>query len=70
MIRVIGNRGCSRCEMTKQILNNKGIEYEYMLLSDLPAEEQNVIMTKAQEEKKIALPIIIKDDKLVDVKEI
>jgi glutaredoxin len=70
MIRVIGKHGCSRCEITKQILDNKGIDYSYEYLSDLSTEEQEKITNMAIESAKISMPMILKDNKLVDVKEI
>ena len=30
MIKVYGKEGCSKCENLKGILNNKGVEYEYI----------------------------------------
>jgi glutaredoxin len=70
MIKVVGNHGCSRCEITKQILKGKGVEFDYIYLSDLPESEQQELMNMAQETGKITLPLILKDNKLVDVKEI
>jgi hypothetical protein len=41
MIRVVGQLGCSNCEITKQILKKKGVSFEYELLSSLSGEEQD-----------------------------
>ena len=70
MVRVIGDKGCSRCEITKQILKNKGVIYEYILMSELPIEEQEKLNSMALESKMLQMPLILKDDKLVEVKEI
>lgn len=70
MIRVIGNYGCSRCEIIKQILSNKGIEFEYELLSDLPKETQRIILNKAKAKEQLNMPLIFKDDEIIDIKEI
>jgi len=70
LIRVIGNHGCSRCEITKQILTNKGIEFEYELLSDLPEETQKLYMKSAKLKGQLNMPLIFKNDELIDIKEI
>ena len=70
MVRVIGEKGCSRCEITKQILKNKGITFEYILLSEQSEEEQNKILNLAQEKGMMQMPLILKDDCLVEIKEI
>jgi glutaredoxin len=70
MIRLIGNHGCSRCEMTKKILENKGIEYTYEYLSNLSEAEQTDIMEMAKEKGMMAMPMILRDNKLIDMKEI
>ena len=44
MIKVIGKTGCNRCTMTKNILTNKNVEFEYLLFEDLSSDEQNKYM--------------------------
>ena len=70
MIRVVGNYGCSRCEITKQILKNKGVDYEYQYLNDLSEKEQEEVMNMAKEKGQMALPIILRDNQIIEVKEI
>lgn len=70
MVRVIGSRGCSRCEITKQILKKKGVEFSYELISDLPDEEQELLNNLAQEKGLLQMPLILKDNELVEIKEI
>lgn len=70
MVRVIGEKGCSRCEITKQILKNKKIDFTYELLSDLPTEDQNELLNKAQLKGLMQMPLILKNNELVEVKEI
>ena len=70
MIKVIGNNGCSRCEITKQILTNKGIEFEYELLSDLPEETQKLYIKSARVKGQLNMPLIFKDNEIIDIKEI
>lgn len=70
MIKLIGKEGCNRCVMTKNILNNKGVKFEYMLLNELPKEEQDKYVNMAQESGNIELPLIIKDEKIITLQEI
>lgn len=68
MIRVIGKENCSRCAMVKNILNKKGIEYEYNLLDECENKEEYIKM--AIEEGKLSMPLIIKDGKLINLQEV
>ena len=70
MIRVIGSLGCSRCEITKQVLKNKKVEFKYELISELSELEQDELLSKAQSKGMMNMPLILKDNELVDVKEI
>jgi len=70
LIRVIGNHGCSRCEIVKQILTNTGIEFEYEILSDLPEETQKKYMKEARSKGQLNMPLIFKDNEIIDIKEI
>jgi glutaredoxin len=70
MYLVIGKESCSRCETIKNILNNKGISYDYKLLELLPQEDKDRYMSMARQAKQLAMPIIIKEDKVVDFKEV
>ena len=70
MIKVIGKEGCSRCLMVKNLLNNKKIEFEYFLLNELSQEEQNNYLKMAKEVGMTNLPLVIKDNKIVEIKEV
>lgn len=67
MVRVIGQLGCSNCEITKQILKKKGIKFEYELLSDLPYGEQNTLLDLAELKGYTEMPLIFNDDQLVNI---
>ena len=70
-VRVIGNKGCSRCTITKHILEKEGIPHEYVVLADLKTEEQKTILTKAKDNGILTLPIIEFDGELKsDVQEV
>jgi glutaredoxin len=70
MYLLIGKENCSRCDMVKNILDNKNIEYQYVILDELETEEKNKYIKMAREMKKLEMPLIIKDEFLYDVKEV
>jgi glutaredoxin len=70
MIKVIGLKNCSKCTVTKQILDNKKIEYEYSILTELPEEERRHYAKLARDCDYNTMPLIIKDDKLITLQEV
>lgn len=69
MILLIGKENCSRCEMVKNILNNKEISYTYKIFNELSQEDREKYMNMARQNNQLSFPIIIKDNKVVDIKE-
>ncbi len=69
MIIVIGTESCSRCTTTKNILDVKGIEYKYLLITDYPDENQNKFMEMAEKANQMSFPLIIKNDKIITLQE-
>ena len=69
-MRVIGKQNCSRCDMVKNILNNKQIEYEYILMESLSLEEQVEYRKMAIKAKQMEMPLIIKEDKIITLQEV
>lgn len=70
MIKVIGKESCSRCDMVKDILSKKGKEFEYTVLENLDGQEQTEIRRLAKENHVKAFPLIIKDNKVVQLQEV
>jgi len=70
MILVIGTDHCSRCNMTKTILTNKKIEFEYKLLDSLTPEEQKKYLNIAQENNQMSFPIIFRNDVLTTLQQL
>lgn len=71
MYLLIGKNNCSACTMVKTVLKNKGIEFEYKTLEDLPQEEQDKYINLAQEQSRVSLPLIINDDnKILTLQEV
>jgi glutaredoxin len=68
LILVIGNEGCTNCERTKQILDEKGIKYEYKYLSEL--ENKKYYIQTAREQGQLAMPLIFTNNKLVTLDEV
>jgi glutaredoxin len=70
MVKLIGKQNCSACNMSKTVLKNKGIEFEYFLLNELPQEEQDFYINLAQENNMLSLPLIVVDNKLKTLQEV
>lgn len=68
MIKIIGNENCSRCEMTKLILTQNNIEFEYDLFSNL--DNQLELRKEAMSKGMMSFPIIIKDGVMVELQEV
>lgn len=62
MVKIIGTKNCSRCAMTKNILSQKNIDYEYVDLGDIPQLEQDKYLVAAESMGLMNMPIIIKDE--------
>jgi glutaredoxin len=70
MLLIIGSENCGRCHITKELLNQKGIEYEYKLMSSLSEDEKNKYLNMAKEKKQMSMPLIIKDGQLITLQEV
>lgn len=66
MITIIGSITCGRCQIAKNVLTSKGIDYEYKNFEDLTAEEQK----KITDLNLTQLPIIYDGDKLLTLQEV
>lgn len=67
MLLVLGNSNCSRCEVVKTILTNKGIEFRYELMEDLPSGIKGSYMKMAREAKMLSMPILIQGGKVMSI---
>lgn len=63
-IKVVGNKGCSRCNVTKNLLDKHKVPYDYVLFDDLSKHEQGQLLDQAKEVGVNALPIILVSDKI------
>lgn len=68
MVKIVGNDGCSRCEIVKGILKQKNIDFEYALFSEI--KEVDELQKKAVEKGVMSFPIILKDGEIVDFQEV
>jgi glutaredoxin len=70
MIRVIGQLGCSNCEIAKLDLKKKGIDFTYELMMSLSEEEQDRLYNMAEEKNMTKMPLILLDDVLVSINDL
>jgi glutaredoxin len=70
MLLIIGTKNCPRCKMTKSVLNNKDIEYEYKLNDEISKKELDLYLEKAKEKGLMNFPLIIKDEEIITVEDI
>ena len=70
MVRVIGNKSCINCEITKQTLKKKGIEFSYELFSELSEDEQNKLNELAISKGLMKMPLILKNNELITIVEL
>jgi len=70
MLQIIGTQNCSRCKMTKSILDQKGIEYTYKLNSEISQDEFNLYMDKARVKGLMNFPLIIKDEEIIKLEDV
>lgn len=67
MIKVIGKNSCSKCDMVKQLLNNKNVEFDYEMLEDMEDEMKGKVLKMARQLGRMEMPLIIKDGQLIDM---
>jgi glutaredoxin len=70
MVRVIGSLGCINCEITKQTLKKKGVDFTYEILNQLSEEEQSKLTDLAKSKGLLKMPLILKDDELTTIAEL
>lgn len=70
MIKILSNNNCSRCSMIRTLFKNRGIDFEYILLENLSEKEKKNYITQARKKGLMNMPIVVKDDKVIDFKEV
>lgn len=70
MLKIIGTNNCAKCIMTKQLLEKKNTEYEYVLLEDLSKEEQGEYLSMARKKGMMTMPLILKNEELITLQEV
>ena len=70
MLLIIGSQNCSKCKMTKSILDKKNIEYTYKLNNEISQEEFNIYMDKARIKGLMNFPLIIKDEEIITLEDV
>ncbi len=69
-IVIYGTEGCSKCNITKKLLDAKNIRYEYILIEDLDKLEREKILELAEKNSIQNFPIILKNNQIIKVEEI
>lgn len=70
MVRIIGKTNCVNCEITKQTLKKKGIEFTYELFDELTDDEQLKLTEESKLKGIMKMPLILKDDTLTTLVEL
>jgi glutaredoxin len=70
MYQVIGKKNCSQCTLVKDMLTNRGIPFEYLLLDEMPSAEQSKYIAMAELAGQRNYPLIVKDGSLILLKEV
>ena len=70
MILIIGTQNCSKCSMTKAILDKKEIEYEYKLNNEISEDKFNTYLEKAKIKGLMNFPLIVKDEEIITLEDI
>lgn len=70
MLQLIGTHNCNRCAMTKTILNNKGIRYQYIQYEELSQVEQDYYFELARKEGHGSFPILLLDGEITTLQDL
>lgn len=62
MIKLYTSKGCSRCAVVKNILEQKGIEFQTIMFEDLAKDEQERMMQRTEAADIYSFPVIEKED--------
>ncbi len=63
MYRIIGSKGCTRCEMIKNLFDSKGIKYQYDLINETP--DRDIILQLASANKITNYPIVFDESNTI-----
>ena len=64
LIRVYGNKGCVNCEMVKNVLDSKDIDYEYLILDN--QDDKDSIINKAEKNGIKSMPIVMRNNNIIN----
>jgi glutaredoxin len=70
MYTIIGRESCINCEKIKQLLKEKEIAFEYVMMDELPKVEKFNHMNSAKKAGQMSLPIVLKDGVFMPTKEV
>lgn len=70
MLQLIGTYNCNRCAMTKTILNNKGVRYQYIQYEELSQVEQDYYLELARKAGHGSFPILLLDGEITTLQDL
>jgi glutaredoxin len=70
VLLIIGTENCSKCKMTKSILDNKNIDYIYKLNNEISKDEFNKYIEKAKIKGLMNFPLIVRDEEIIMLNDI
>ena len=70
MIKIIGTLGCINCIKTKKVLEDKNIEFEYIIFNNLSSEEQDNIIKIAEQNCIGSFPIILNNEEISTLEDV
>lgn len=70
MLILIGTKNCPKCNIVRDILETKNVEYEYKVINELPEEEQQYYVKMAKQANQMNFPLIIKNNNFISIQEV
>lgn len=70
VIEVIGTKNCTACLITKKLLAEREIAFEYKLYDELTPADKEAIMAKARAASHMNFPIIMREGAVVQLSEV
>ena len=67
---ILGKENCSACDMTKTILTNKGVKFEYKFFASLEEDQRKEYMKAARKYGVMSMPLIINNGQITTLQEV
>lgn len=70
MLLVVGLENCNSCTETKEILEQKGIPFDYKLSNELPKGDFKKYRFAALKKGQETMPLLVIDEKIVTLEQV